>query len=105
MQAMQRRATTQLAQQADLGVFWGVCERLEALCGMRARERRLGDYWTCAAVLKLCVFDLLLASSRLHLLANAPKHHQIRLLRQQHRRTNFASPAFVSCTRAHNATS
>ena len=29
MQAMQRRATTQLAQQADLGVFGGVCEEVE----------------------------------------------------------------------------
>ena len=34
--------TTQLAQQADLGVFGGLCEELEALCGMQARERRLG---------------------------------------------------------------
>ena len=85
MQVMQSWYETQLAQQADCDVFWGVCERLEALCGMRARERRLGEYWACVAVLKLCFFDLLLASSRLHLLANAPKHPQIRLLRQQHR--------------------
>ena len=29
MQVMQRRATTQLAQQADLGVFLGLCEEQE----------------------------------------------------------------------------
>ena len=43
MQVNQRRATTQLAQQADLGVFWGLCEGLEALHGMHARERRLEE--------------------------------------------------------------
>ena len=63
-----------LAQQLDFGVFWGLCKEQGALYGMRARERRLGEYWACVAVLKLCVFDLLLASSRLLLLANAPKH-------------------------------
>ena len=30
-QLMQRRATTQLAQQADLGVFGGVCKELEVV--------------------------------------------------------------------------
>ena len=43
MQAMQRRATTLLAQQADLGVFWSVCEELEGLYGMCTRLRRLGE--------------------------------------------------------------
>ena len=105
MQAMQRRATTQLAQQADLGVFWGVCERLEALCGMRARERRLGEYWACVAVLKLCVFDLLLASSRLLLLAKAPKHPKIQLLRQQNPSTVFTPAAFLSCAHTQDTTS
>ena len=94
-----------LAQQADFGVFWGVCEEVEALCGMRARKRRFGEYCACVAVLKLCVFDLLLASSRLLLLANAPKHPEIRLLRQLRRSTDFASPAFLSCAHAHDATS
>ena len=105
MQVMQRRATTQLAQQADLGVFGGVCETLEPLCGMRARERRLGEYWACVAVLKLCVFDLLLASSRLLLLAKAAKHPEIRLLRQLRRSTDFALAAFLPCAHAHDATS
>ena len=40
---MPRRATMLLLEEADLGVFWGVCERLEALRGMCARERRLGE--------------------------------------------------------------
>ena len=31
-----------LAQQADLGVFWGLCEEVEALCGMCAQDGRLG---------------------------------------------------------------
>ena len=32
-----------LLEVADLGVFWGLCEEVEALCGMCARERRLGE--------------------------------------------------------------
>ena len=94
-----------LAQQADLRVFGGVCEEVEALCGMRARKRRFGEYCACVAVLKLCVFDLLLASSRLLLFANAPKHPQIHLLRKQHRSTDFALAAFLPCAHAHDATS
>ena len=44
--------TTQLAQQADLGVFGGLCEELEALCGMQARERRLMQYEITATVIR-----------------------------------------------------
>ena len=43
MQLVQRRCTMLLAQEADFDVFGGVCERLEALCGMCARERRLEE--------------------------------------------------------------
>ncbi len=60
--------------------IWGLCEEVEALRGMRGRKRRLREYWACMAVLKLCIFDLLLTSSRLLLLAKAPRHAQIRLL-------------------------
>ena len=69
-----------LAQQADLGVFWGLCEEVEALCGMCVRDRRMEEHCACIDVLKLCIFDLLLTSSRLLLLAKAPRHAQIRLL-------------------------
>ena len=62
---MPRRATMLLLEEADLGVFWGVCERLEALCGMFARERRLGEYWGCMEVLKMCIVDLTRAIHRL----------------------------------------
>jgi len=93
-----------LAQQADFGVFCGLCEEVEALRGMRERKQRLREYWAYVAVLKLCVFDLLLASSRLLLLANAPNHPEIRLLRQQHRCSGFAPAILLPCPRAHNAT-
>ena len=93
-----------LAQQADFGVFCGLCEEVEAVRGMRERKQRLREYWACVSVLKLCVFDLLLASSRLLLLANAPNHPEIRLLRQQHRSADFAPAILLPCPRAHNAT-
>ena len=88
-----------LAQQADFGVFCGLCEEVEALRGMRERKQRLREYWACMAVPKLCIFDVLLASSRRLLLAKAPKHAQVRLLRQQHRSSDFAQTMRLSCTR------
>ena len=36
--------TTQLAQQADLGVFGGLCEEVETLRGRRERNRRSKEY-------------------------------------------------------------
>ena len=93
-----------LAQQADFGVFCGLCEEVEAVRGMRERKQRLREHWACVAVLKLCVFDLLLASSRLLLLTNTPKHPEIRLLRQLCRSTDFALAAFLPCAFAHNTT-
>ena len=96
--------TTQLAQQADLGVFGGLCEELEALCGMQARERRLEECCGCMGVLKMCIFVLPHVVLRLQLLAKAPQHAQIRLLRQLRRSTDFASAALFPCTHAHNAT-
>ena len=89
MQAMQRRATTQLAQQADLGMFSGLCEEVEARSGMRAREKRLEEYWVHVRILKTRIFVLPLGYRRLHLLANAPKHAEIRLL--QHIRGPFVA--------------
>ena len=94
-----------LAQQADLGVFWGLCEEVETLHAIYARERKLGKYWACIAVLKLCIFDLLRASSRLLLLAKAPKHPKIQLLRQQNPSTVFAPAAFLSCAHTQDTTS
>ena len=40
---MQRRATMLLLEEADFDVFWGLCEEVEALCGMCTRERRLEE--------------------------------------------------------------
>ena len=97
-------ATMLLAQQLDFGVFGDLCEEVEALHALYARERKLGKYWACIAVLKLCIFDLLRASSRLLLLAKAPKHPKIQLLRQQHRSTVFAPVAFLSYARTHKTT-
>eukprot|EP01043_Picozoa_sp_COSAG02_P070033 COSAG02_NODE_12241_length_1574_cov_5.391864_2_plen_57_part_00 len=55
MQVMQRRATTQLAQQADLGVFWG---RLRASGGSmwhaRAREKLGGVLSMCGRAKTVC---------------------------------------------------
>ena len=79
-----------------------LCEEMEALRGMRRRKRRLREYWACVAVPKLCIFDVLLASSRRLLLAKAPKHAQVRLLRQQHRSTDFASATILPYARTQN---
>ena len=94
-----------LLEEADLRVFWGLCEEVEALYGMRARERRLGEYWGCMEVLKMCIFVLPHAIHRLHLLAKAQKHAQIRLLQQLHRSTDFAPAAIRPYACTNNATS
>ena len=52
-------------------------------------------------MLKLCIFDLLLASYRLHLLAKAPKHAQIHLLRQIDDFTVFAPATLLPYSRTH----
>ena len=101
---MQSRCYDAGAQQADLGVFGGLCEELEALCGMHARERRLGKCYGCMGVLKIWFFVLPHVVLRLQPLANALKHTQIRLLRQQSRSTDFASAAIVPYVHAHNTT-
>ena len=88
-----------------MGVFWGLCEEVEALCGMCTRERRLKECRKCMGVLKMCIFILPLAYRLLHLLAKPPKHDEIRLLRQQHRSTVFASAGVLPYARTRNATS
>ena len=50
-----------LLEEADFDVFWGLCEEVEALCGMCTRERRLEECWGCMGVLKMCIFVLPLA--------------------------------------------
>ena len=78
---------------------------VEALHAIYAREITLRKYWAYIAMLKLCIFDLLRASSHLHLLAKAQKHAQIRLLQQLQRSTDFASAAIRPYARTSNATS
>ena len=94
-----------LAQEADFVVFWGLCEEVEALCGMCTRERRLKECRECMGVLKMCIFVLPLAYRLLQLLAKARKHAQIRLLRQQQRSTDLAPAEVLPYARTHNATS